>query len=310
MLARRLHFNLEAEELLASLGPVDLVVGFDFDGVFLEESPTRPFVASLKGVAADEVRFAAPRETLVLETVARFEAMNARRAHRVIVPSRYSAERAVESYGLPAGRVAVVPEALDPAPWGPQRIRPLGREQHPTILSVAHQYRRKDTATLIQAMSKVRQAMPTARLRIVGGGPELPALQELASELGLGRTVEFTGPVPNSAQVRQAYREATVFALPSRQEAFGIVFLEAMAAGLPIAAARAGATPEVVEDGRTGILVPAGDPDVLAEVLLRLLQDPDLRARMGTAGRETVARYTPRRVAERFLTAVFPSPTL
>ena len=308
VLARRLHFNLEVEGRLTSLGQVDLVVGFDFDGVFLEPRPHRPFVASLKGVAADEVRFAAPNETLILETVARFEAMTARRAHRVIVPSRYSAERAVRSYRLSPDRVAVVPEALDPAPWEAERTRVLGRDRRPTVLSVARQYRRKDTATLVRAMVAVRRAVPSVRLRVVGGGPELPALRQLASDLGLASAVEFTGPISQAAQVRQAYRESLVFALPSVQEAFGIVFLEAMAAGLPIVAARAGATPEVVDDGRTGILVPTEDPASLAEAILKLLRDPVLRDRMGAAGRETVTRFTPRQIAEHFLRAVFLPP--
>ncbi len=306
LLARRLHFNLEVEERLAALEPLDLVVGFDLDGVFLERRPNRPFILCLKGVAADELRFAAPGERLVLETLARFEAMNARGADRLVVPSRYSAQRTAQSYGIPAERIHVVPESLDPAPWQADRTRLLGLTHRPTILSVAHQYGRKDTATLVRSMVRVRESVPEARLEVVGGGPELPALRQLVSQLGLAGSVDLRGPLLSPSHLRQVYREALIFALPSRQEAFGIVFLEAMAAELPVVAARAGAIPEVVEDGVTGILVPPGDEAALAESLIRLLQDPDLRTRFGTAGHGALSRYAPESVAARFLEVARP----
>ena len=307
LLAHRLHFNLEVEERLAHMEPVDLVVGFDLDGVFLDRRPHRPFVLCLKGVAGDELRFVAPQERLLLQTLARFEAMNARGAKRVVVPSLYSAERARESYGIPAERIHLVPESFDTKPWQAERTRLLGVERRPTILSVAHQYRRKDTATLVRAMARVREAVPGARLEVIGGGPELPTLHQLVSELGLQDSVDLRGPIPSAPRLRQAYRGALVFALPSLQEAFGIVFLEAMAAGLPVVAARAGAVPEVVEDGKTGILVPPGDAAGLAEALILLLQDPALRTRLGSAGQTGLAQYAPERVAARFLDVVLPT---
>ena len=91
------------------------------------------------------------------------------------------------------------------------------------------------------------------------------------------KSVEFTGELPTDDEVRKEFFKADVFALPSLQEGFGLVFLEAMAAGLPIVAAHAAAVPEVVPDGEAGILVPPGDVDALAEALIRLLKDEKLR---------------------------------
>jgi glycosyltransferase involved in cell wall biosynthesis len=115
--------------------------------------------------------------------------------------------------------------------------------------------------------------------------------------------VEFLGHVAFD-RLAGEYRRADVFCLPSRQEAFGIVFLEAMAAGLPIVAARAAAVPEVVPDGVCGILVPAGRPDELAHALNHLLSSAEERRRMGEAGRRHAQLYDVSLIAPRFLAAV------
>jgi glycosyltransferase involved in cell wall biosynthesis len=100
------------------------------------------------------------------------------------------------------------------------------------------------------------------------------------------------------------YRRAAVFCLPSRQEGFGIVFLEAMAHARPIVAARAAAVPETVADGEVGILADPNDPEAFAQALATLLADRELGRRMGQAGRRRVESYRADRVAARFLEAV------
>jgi glycosyltransferase involved in cell wall biosynthesis len=97
------------------------------------------------------------------------------------------------------------------------------------------------------------------------------------------------------------YTRADVFCLPSIQEGFGIVFLEAMAAGKPIVAARAAAVPEVV---RHGLLVEPTNPEALAEAMFRLYRDPDLRHSLGSAASADVEQFEMRRIAKRFLTEV------
>src|SRR5262249_20116824 len=155
------------------------------------------------------------------------------------------------------------------------------------ILCVAHLYPRKDVATLLDAIVRLP---PEVVLRVVGAGPELPDLRRRAERLALGHRVEFLEHVP-FGQLAAEYRRADVLCLPPRQQGFGIVFLEAMAAGLPIVAARAAAVPEVVADGECGVLVEPRDAAALAAALERLLDDADERQRLGREGRRRVERY-------------------
>jgi glycosyltransferase involved in cell wall biosynthesis len=318
-LVYRLLFNLRVPAQLRASAPFHLVVGFDIDGFRWASArgQSSPYVVCLKGIAADEARFSRSRgERVLLATLARMERRNALRADRVFVPSRYSAEVAERTYGIPSDRLAVVPEALDLAPWRAlhaDRSKPLGGEGRPgaegarprwTILSVARQYPRKDTATLLRAMPSVLERHPGARLRVVGGGPELERLIGMARELRIDDSVEFRGAVSSDADVRSAFLDADVFCLPSLQEGFGIAFVEAMAAGLPVVAASAGAAPEVVQDGVTGLLVSPGDPAAVADALNRLLDDPPTRLRMGAEGTRHAERFDLERVARQFLDEV------
>jgi hypothetical protein len=125
-------------------------------------------------------------------------------------------------------------------------------------------------------------------------------------QLGLGDTVRFLDEIPRS-RLAEEYVNADCFCLPSVQEGFGIVFLEAMAAGLPIVACRAAAVHEVVPDGVAGLLVEPRDPDRLAAALEELLTDTGRRKEYGEAGRRRAAEFDAPRVAERFLEAVTPS---
>jgi glycosyltransferase involved in cell wall biosynthesis len=133
-------------------------------------------------------------------------------------------------------------------------------------------------------------------------------LQRLVNRLELADAVRFRGPLEGLDALLAAYRRADVFCLPSRQEGFGIVFLEAMAAGLPIVAARAGATPEVAPEGIASLLVPPDRADLLAAALDRVLADEDLRTRLSEGGRARWRAYDWPEVARRFLAATRLAP--
>ncbi|MBF8288179.1 MAG: glycosyl transferase, group 1, partial [Candidatus Rokubacteria bacterium] len=173
----------------------------------------------------------------------------------------------------------------------------------PTILCVARMYPRKRVGDLLAAAALLRSRIPGARVRIVGKGPKWADAVRVHATLGLGETVTLLGDVSRD-RLAEEYVSADIFCLPSVQESFGIVFLEAMAAGLPVVACRAAAIPEVVEDGVTGLLVPPRDPAGLARALEALAVDPERARAMGAAGRLAVAAYVPERVAARFLEAV------
>ncbi len=300
-LAARLLFNLRARRA-PGIRP-EIVVGFDLDGLWLDAGGARS-IASIKGVLADEARFEHGSARVRLRVESFFESLHVRRVERVLVPSDYSAGVIARDYRIPripAGRIRVVPEPIDLANWRKAlaSAEALPREP-PSILCVAHLYPRKDVATLLAAVARLET---DAVLRVAGAGPELARLRRLAVRLGLGSRAEFLGHVP-FARLATEYRRARVFCLPSRQEGFGIVFLEAMAAGLPVVAARAAAVPEVVADGECGTLVPPGDIAALAEVLGRMLGDPALRERLGEVGRRRAERYDAPRVAGEFLQAI------
>ncbi len=297
----RLAFNLAARRDAARRGAFDAVVGFDLDGLFVRVPGARR-VASIKGVIADERRFERGWTRFAMGLAARLERANVRRADVVLTTSAYAATRIVEEYGVERSRIAVVPEpialarwktALDAAPRAP-------RGGEAVVLCVAHLYPRKNVAALVRAMTMLEAPV---RLRIVGTGPETPKLEALVRELGLGNRAAILGHVPFESLVAE-YRNADVFCLPSLQEGFGIVFLEAMAAGLPIVACRAAAVPEVVPDGECGLLVPPHEIRALASALDRLASDASERTRLGEAGRRRVARYDAPLVASELLEAI------
>ena len=175
-----------------------------------------------------------------------------------------------------------------------ERLR-LG--DRPIVLCVSRLVIRKGQDTLIRAWPQVRAAggmQPV--LLLVGGGPAAGRLQRLARRLGVADAVRFTGQVPD-AELPAYYAAANVFAMPCRTrmggldvEGFGIVYLEAAAAGLPVIAGDSGGAPDAVRDGETGCVVPGGDVAALTQRLIRLLGDPAAAKAMGARGRDWMER--------------------
>jgi len=295
----RLLFNVGARG--AARGRrFDAVVGFDLDGLFVS-APDTLRVAAIKGVIADELRFERGATRLSLRLASRLEARHVRRSDLVVTTSEYAASRIAEEYGAPRERLRVVPEPIALRRWT-AALAAARRAEHEdiVILCVAHLYPRKQVESLIRALLLLRTP---ARLRVVGTGPEEESLRRLAAELGLADRVTFLGHIPFE-RLSAEYKTADIFCLPSVQEGFGIVFLEAMAAGLPIVACRAAAVPEVVPDWGCGLLVPPRDVPALAFVLDRLAGSEEGRRRLGAAGRRRAALYDAPIVAERFLEAI------
>lgn len=307
LLMHRLRFNLL---LPSSFDPsvYDLVVGFDIDGFYLVRTwnARQPYVCSIKGVIAEELLHERGTVRATFVRLAQIEGSNARRADRVITTSNYCRDRIAFHYGVPTAQIGIVPEGIDVAGWSAALAAvPPRDDPRPTILCVARQYPRKHIADLVHAFALIERRVPLARLRIVGDGPEHANLVELAHTLGLDGRVDFLGGLPD-VEVRRAYAHSDMFCLPSVQEGFGIVFLEAMAAGLPIVSTTAAAIPETVRHGETGILLPPGDVHAIAGALLLLLSDPQRRAQYGQAAQAAVGTYDWLRVAEIFLREIMP----
>jgi glycosyltransferase involved in cell wall biosynthesis len=134
---------------------------------------------------------------------------------------------------------------------------------------------------------------------MIGAGPDNADLKAAVSGYGLERQVTFTGAL-NQAQVAVWYAKADTFALPSFAEGIPVVLMEAMASGMPCVTTRITGIPELIRDGKDGLLVTPSDSEELAAALERLMDDPSLRARLAVAGRERVrARYNLTRNVER-----------
>ncbi|HVB99879.1 MAG TPA: glycosyltransferase family 4 protein [Candidatus Dormibacteraeota bacterium] len=228
-----------------------------------------------------------------------YRAVPLRQAHGVIAVSRNTAEAVEREQKVPREKIFLLPPALEPAALEPDiHARdasgspveaaslgvPPGSHLLLTVARLAASEPGKGVDTVIQAMPQLLPCFPDLFYVIVGDGDGRPGLEKLVIENGVGERVIFAGECPKQS-LRRYYEIADVFVMPSRQEGFGIVFLEAMAAGKPVVASACGGAPEVVRDGEDGYLVEYGDVSALAARLAGLLGDKGLRRRMGEAGR-------------------------
>jgi glycosyltransferase involved in cell wall biosynthesis len=296
---RRLAYNLSLRGHIRD-ERYERIVGFDIDGLFVPKSLTHKYFVCLKGICADEARFERGVRRLKLRLLSLLERLNVRKAYRTIVTSQYSRDKAIQAYGVSPDNLEVVPEGIDLNDWRGSCAEFVQKSKRRIILNVARQYARKDTKTLLRALPIVRELVPDVQARIVGDGPELRSLQRLSQELGVSEIAEFLEGLNSREAMRRQYCEAEIFCMPSLQEGFGIVFLEAMAAGLPIVAVRGGAAPEVLGEDQVGFLVSPSDPEELAGRLVQLLQDEELRRRFGEAGRKRVEFFDIDKVSRRF----------
>ena len=217
----------------------------------------------------------------------------ARRVDRVFTSSAASARQIADDFGVPGDRIAMVANGVATDVYRPDpsversdaEILCVGRASDPN----------KGIGTLIEALALLPKR---ARLTLVDDDhPDNPA-RKRAAELGCADRLHIAGRVPTDALVH-LYRRATLVAVPSRYEGFGLPAAEAMACGTPVVATAAGALPEVVGVGGGGVLVPPDCPEALAKGIATLLEQPEARAELGARGRDrVVAAYAWPRVAE------------
>jgi len=168
----------------------------------------------------------------------------------------------------------------------PPEAAPAGARR---IVTVASLIARKRHGDVLRALWLLRDSHPMLEWVVVGDGPERPALERLAQDLGLGARVRFTGPLAHEEAVKEARRG--VFVLPSVDEAFGVAYVEAMAGGVPAIGCRGEDGPEEIAAAGDGIrLVPPAEPEALAAELRALLDSDDWRHELGAAARATVVR--------------------
>jgi glycosyltransferase involved in cell wall biosynthesis len=227
------------------------------------------------------------------------EAPNLTPLHRWITRHALARAGAITATGLrlaeatlpyvPEGKpVAVIPYGVDLELFAPQNgAATEGRVL--TVGSVCRLSPEKGLDSLLRAVAMLRERGVDLRVVLAGDGPEREALVRLATEVNISEHVEFLGDVPHEG-VPDVLRGLDIFAMPSTWEGFGVSAIEASAMRLPVVASRIHGIPDVVLDGETGILVPPADPAALADVIEGLAAQPELRARMGAAGRTFVER--------------------
>jgi glycosyltransferase involved in cell wall biosynthesis len=178
----------------------------------------------------------------------------------------------------------------------------VGLNDHKVALFVGHISPRKGLKHLVRAMPAVLDAIGNVKFVVIGPDRgEEAALIKLAARLGTSDSLIFTGHL-NHGTVMDAYPTADVFVLPSEYEAFGIVLLEAMAAGRPVIASRVGGTMDIIQNGQTGLLVDEKDPGQLAQAIIRLLRDREAAEKLGGRAREyAIGKYSWDTIVERTL---------
>jgi teichuronic acid biosynthesis glycosyltransferase TuaC len=235
----------------------------------------KPLVVSVHG---GDVYFTAPRYEAGDRAVRRTYA-----TARLVLANSAGIERDARALGATHTRVvrlgADVPSEPAQAKTGA-----------PTLVTVGHLVARKRHADVIRALWLLRERQPDLRYLIIGDGPEREPLARLAAELGLADRVELAGQLPHEGAVDRA-RTAQIFVMPSIDEAFGVVYVEAMAAGLPAIGARGEAGPQEIAAAGDGLrLVAPGDVEALAAEIEALVTEPDYARSLGEAARETVMR--------------------
>ncbi|HZI94540.1 MAG TPA: glycosyltransferase [Patescibacteria group bacterium] len=216
-----------------------------------------------------------------------------RMAHRVVANADAVREQALKE-GYEPRKLSVIRNGLDLSKFSgatdPARQREaLGLPLHVPVVAVFSRLNHevKGIHCFLEAAAQVAPAHPDARFLVVGDGPLRADLEALGRRLGLGDRVRFTG---FRADIGATMAAVTISVIPSQSEGLSNVLLESMAASLPVVATRVGGTPEVVENHRSGMLVPPRDPAALAQAIGSLLNDPERATALGRAGRRRVER--------------------
>jgi glycosyltransferase involved in cell wall biosynthesis len=225
-----------------------------------------------------------------------------RKCQHIVVPSESMRSILINDYGL-VDRFTVIPTGIDITPFkkanGAEIRSQWGWNGDKIIISAGRLAEEKNWVTLLNAFAIAQKTQPNIRLVLLGDGPQADALKQMTGELGITDRVLFTGKVPFE-QVPAYLKAADLFAFASITETQGLVTLEAMAAGLPVAAVDAIGTQDIVENGKQGFLT-HNDPNDLASAMSKLIENPSLMSKFKSAALRTSRAYDNKHLARKML---------
>jgi glycosyltransferase involved in cell wall biosynthesis len=284
--------------------PMDVLETSELGSWWVACHPPAPVVLRLHGAEYTFARYSGQAITVGSSWTRRLQRQALRHAAVVTSPSRSQAAEVAGEMHWDAGRIAVVPNAIAPAMLAHSAdFDPAidASSAAPMILYTGRLARVKGTPLLLAAAARVLERFPSAEFVLAGAWqmPEPPSeWPRWLERAGVAGRITWLGSQCQD-QLAALYRRSTIFVMPSNYESFGISCLEAMAFQVPVVATRAGALPEIVENGWVGLTTAPGDAEALSSAICTLLGDSDLRRRMGAAGRARVlAEFTPEAVRD------------
>jgi glycosyltransferase involved in cell wall biosynthesis len=228
------------------------------------------------------------------------------KASAIVAVSRAVAEHLVARGIAPKGRIAILPNGIDPARFDPASVPSVGDRSDRVVGAIGRLHPQKGFLPLLEIFRRVVDRYPVARLEIVGEGPLREALEGRIAQLGLQGRAILLGRVPYD-QMPRTIASWDLFAMPSRWEGFGIAAAEAMAMEKPVIASALEGLLELVEDGRSGYLLPPGATDAWCDAIVGLLEDREKCRQMGRAARERIVRHFDIRSSVERLTSLYDS---
>ena len=232
-----------------------------------------------------------------MHRLAKLEEETAKNATVIVTISQYSLEKIKQFYNVDEAKVRIVPNGVDPEKFKPLENQEAAKRQfglgnEPCVLFVGSLIPRKGLPFLVEAAKKIVKEQSETKFLIVGEGPLRNKLANSLEAANLSGNFKFLGNLKDD-KLPAVYNCADVFALPSIQEGQGIVLLEAQASAKPVVAFDIGGVNEAVRNGETGLLVKRGSTEELADAIMKLLSDKDLREKMGANGRSLLWKTLP-----------------
>ena len=211
--------------------------------------------------------------------------------------SNATAETVSKAYDIPRGKIKTIYLGmnLDCVPIDDQLEKE--RLHRPIMLLVGGNVQRKGLPVILKTMPALLKEIPELILQVIGKNQNIGRMKKLAGKLGVMDSVEFIGWIPPE-KIKTYYRKASVFVMPSLMEGFGLVFLEAMAQGLPVIGGNVGGTLELIKDGKNGFLVNPGDVSTLGVKIRKFLTNLELRRRVIENSYSTVQKYPAQKMVD------------